>query len=577
MEKLGTPSPISPRRKRDAPRRVGERARGTARRVAGILSLDSPQNVLIVCCILLLAAMQFWPQPEETRASRGLIDATPAKTSGRCIALSGEWALYWGTLRSPDDLDRKSSPEPDGFLTPPSGWTRKLVGGRRLPTYGLATLRLTVRHDMKGRELGVKINRINSAFRLYADGTLIASAGRVAEASDGFEGRYKPQSVYFVPSSDQTELVLQVANYSLPNGGILDAILFGTRPEIEAATSRLLFCDTFCLGGKSLFVIVFLFVFLATRSGLALLFSFYNLAMIARGSVVHELLAFHVWPGIDLGVLSPISAVADYITLLLHMLVIYAFVREATAAPDSEESRGLRAFFRDGGRPGKVMLASILLYCTVSLFYVIQYICLPGLNATAIVYILVPAGIFWIAYPLRLLHVYAARHDRHRVILWFYILYTCDTLFLISSRLLVTAESPLHPLFFLRLFPRLAELSRLEIQHEYLTYLVVVLFCIYFLYALILIRMDRAMARNRPPDLDRAGERLGITNREEEVMRLAVRGLTYDEIADACFISVNTVKTHLNSIYRKLDVKNKTELANKLREIADGARGAQPS
>ena len=563
MEKPGTRSPLSSRPVRDALRR----ARGAARRVAGILSLDSRPNVLILFCILLLAAMQFWPRPGESRATRGLIDASSIGTSGQSIALSGEWALYWGKLLSPDDQGLKSAP--DGYLSLPSSWTRKPVGGRRLPAYGLATLRLTVRHEMKGRELGVKITRINSAFRLYADGVLIASAGRVAGTGAGYQGRYEPRSVTFVPSTDQTVLVLQVANYSLPNGGVLDAILFGTRAEIETATGRLLFCDAFSLGGKSLFVVVFLFVFLATRSRLSLLFSLYNLAMIARGSVIHELLAFHAWSGIDLAMLQPVSVVTDYLTLLLHMLVIYAFIREATVPPDAGEPRGLRTFFRDGGGPGKVMLASIILWAAVSLLSILLYLVLPGLNAAALVYILAPAGLFWIAYPLRLLHVYTARHDRHRTILWFYVLYTCDTLFLIGSRILVTTETPLHPLFFLRPFPRLAGLSGLEVQHEYLTYLVVVLFCIYFLYALILIRMDRAMARNRPPDVERAEERLGITSREEEVMRLAVRGLTYDEIADACFISVNTVKTHLNSIYRKLDVRNKTQLANKLREIGD--------
>jgi hypothetical protein len=58
----------------------------------------------------------------------------------------------------------------DGFPSLPASWTRKLVGGKRLPAWGLAKLRLTVRHDLKGCELGVKITRINSAFRLYVDG-----------------------------------------------------------------------------------------------------------------------------------------------------------------------------------------------------------------------------------------------------------------------------------------------------------------------------------------------------------------------------------------------------------------------
>jgi DNA-binding CsgD family transcriptional regulator len=141
----------------------------------------------------------------------------------------------------------------------------------------------------------------------------------------------------------------------------------------------------------------------------------------------------------------------------------------------------------------------------------------------------------------------------------------------------VVPEYHLHPSFLLRPFPRLAHLSSLGIQHEYLTYSAVVLFCLSFLYVLILTRIDRQMSRNLPPGLSRSAERFDITGREEEVMRLAVRGLTYDEIADACFISANTMKAHLKSIYRKLKVKNKTELANKLHEIGGEALGPRAS
>ncbi|WP_433467086.1 LuxR C-terminal-related transcriptional regulator [Spirillospora sp. CA-128828] len=66
-----------------------------------------------------------------------------------------------------------------------------------------------------------------------------------------------------------------------------------------------------------------------------------------------------------------------------------------------------------------------------------------------------------------------------------------------------------------------------------------------------------------PPEPD-AGEAPAavvgrLSARELEVLRLLSRMLTTDEIAAEMFISVNTVKTHLKSIYRKLAVTRRGE------------------
>ena len=48
-----------------------------------------------------------------------------------------------------------------------------------------------------------------------------------------------------------------------------------------------------------------------------------------------------------------------------------------------------------------------------------------------------------------------------------------------------------------------------------------------------------------------------LTNREIEVLRKLAKGLSNKHIADSLFISTETVKKHLYTIYRKLDVKNR--------------------
>lgn len=65
-------------------------------------------------------------------------------------------------------------------------------------------------------------------------------------------------------------------------------------------------------------------------------------------------------------------------------------------------------------------------------------------------------------------------------------------------------------------------------------------------------------------------ETLKISSRELEVLQLMAKGLSNQEIADALFVSLHTIKTHNANLYEKLDVKRRTqavEVAKKLQII----------
>jgi len=59
----------------------------------------------------------------------------------------------------------------------------------------------------------------------------------------------------------------------------------------------------------------------------------------------------------------------------------------------------------------------------------------------------------------------------------------------------------------------------------------------------------------------------GISKREEEVILLVCQGLTNQEIADALFISLKTVKDHNYRIFQKTGVRNRVELAQLVRRL----------
>jgi LuxR family maltose regulon positive regulatory protein len=56
----------------------------------------------------------------------------------------------------------------------------------------------------------------------------------------------------------------------------------------------------------------------------------------------------------------------------------------------------------------------------------------------------------------------------------------------------------------------------------------------------------------------------GLTEREYEIAMLAADGLRNNEIAKTLFVSENTVRAHLRSIYAKLDIDRRAKLAHKL-------------
>lgn len=50
-----------------------------------------------------------------------------------------------------------------------------------------------------------------------------------------------------------------------------------------------------------------------------------------------------------------------------------------------------------------------------------------------------------------------------------------------------------------------------------------------------------------------------LTEREKEILSCLVKGMSYKLIADACFISIDTVRGHIRNIYEKLHVHSKGE------------------
>jgi DNA-binding CsgD family transcriptional regulator len=53
-----------------------------------------------------------------------------------------------------------------------------------------------------------------------------------------------------------------------------------------------------------------------------------------------------------------------------------------------------------------------------------------------------------------------------------------------------------------------------------------------------------------------------LTHAEIAILKLLAKGLMYKEMAAIQKVNINTIKKHCSSIYKKLNIRNRTEAAN---------------
>ncbi len=66
-----------------------------------------------------------------------------------------------------------------------------------------------------------------------------------------------------------------------------------------------------------------------------------------------------------------------------------------------------------------------------------------------------------------------------------------------------------------------------------------------------------------PDSIERDAKDFNLSERELQVLHQLVKGLNYKEIASNLIISPNTVRRHMENLYKKLEVSNKVEAIQK--------------
>jgi two-component system LytT family sensor kinase len=181
------------------------------------------------------------------------------------FAVNGQWEFYWDQLLSnalcePSVYLRKDSEQKASFAAVPGKWNNYHINGEALPGKGKATYRLQVTGAEAGTQYGVRIQRAASVYRVIADGVLIAQNGSFGDNETAPASDYPPTLAAFTPAGSSFDLVIQVSNDIYGFGGLWDAVIFGTYPQVSSFDRKLsntVIAAMSCLLSSCVFFLIF--------------------------------------------------------------------------------------------------------------------------------------------------------------------------------------------------------------------------------------------------------------------------------------------------------------------------------
>ncbi len=199
--------------------------------------------------ILLLSSGCINDNPLKPAAVKGVIDLSGYNFSAdRVVTLDGEWEFYWKKLLTPGELKIDTVKNRQQYAAVPSTWDDLSNKGIEAEPKGYATYRLKIIVPDDKAMYGIHIFSVMSAYRIWADGKLIAEAGRVGVSDQTMEHRWIPGEYYFQATSGEVEIVIQISNFRCDLGGFWTPAGFGYASDIAAMRRARISFDNFLIG-----------------------------------------------------------------------------------------------------------------------------------------------------------------------------------------------------------------------------------------------------------------------------------------------------------------------------------------
>ena len=278
---------------------------------------------IFILCLILTACSQSGQTSEAPQAVEGYLDLQNWDFNNRgIVSLSGDWAFYWQELLTPSEIKTDSNTK---YVPVPAIWTNYEMNSQVLPVAGFSTYRLIVQLPNPSQDYGLFIEGEGTAYNLWVEGQLVAQNGHVATNSQEMTPQSVPEVVFFHPSGDTAELVIQISNFHHRKAGFRNAILLGLPSQILNYQRKGWAEDGFVLGIYLVMGLYHLFIFAFRPNNKSpLYFALWSiLSFVRAGLLDHKLLVFFL-PNMSWELALRLEYLTFYFSTPVYALFMYS-------------------------------------------------------------------------------------------------------------------------------------------------------------------------------------------------------------------------------------------------------------
>ncbi|MBI9097157.1 MAG: HD domain-containing protein [Spirochaetaceae bacterium] len=245
------------------------------------------------------------------------------------VKLQGEWEFYWKQFLYPEDFKNPLT-DPSAYAAIPGRWNGYRINDETLKGNGYATYRLTVKLNESHKDLALKILTIQTSYRVFTDGDLIASGGNPGINEKASKPGYKPQLIHFKPTSDTIEIIFHVSNFNHRHGGMWGVPSLGTSINMDEIEKKARGNVFFIIGAILVIGIYYLGLFLIHKQEReALYFALYCLFISLRIFVTGDIYLLEYLPDLPWKVLTITEYITFFYSIPFFMLFIYSMFKSS--------------------------------------------------------------------------------------------------------------------------------------------------------------------------------------------------------------------------------------------------------
>lgn len=250
----------------------------------------------------------------QPKAVEGILDLTQWRLDEEMVRLDGEWEFYFNQLLGPREL-METGARRTGYINIPGSWNKYMMNDKDLSGNGYAVYRLLFKTE-GNRRLGIKIPRILTAYNLWINEELVATAGTVGKSRETMTPQYLPQVALFESRQGENEIVIQVSNFYHRSGGILESLILGNERQIIGLRCKSIASEFFIFGSLTVIGAYHLALFFFRKKDTSpLYFGLFCLFIGIRTLLVGERFLIYLFPNFNWEVAHKIQTLTYYLGL----------------------------------------------------------------------------------------------------------------------------------------------------------------------------------------------------------------------------------------------------------------------